>query len=227
MELTQKLQELNTNLNLSKVVNNALDIGLKAILPDVIEDEVIQIKDAFIQNGFVAGLEEAKQKVEEVYKSIKGLFTGEFDSLGEIKKLLQKNGILDTASTLIDKITKTLSDKKIINKSVSNLIKEGKKIILNALEGELKSYYKIDDYDLEKLQTQIDEWKESYKNNDIKTMEKIAKQITGTLQKNEKIEKVLTQAQNIEKAQNFIDQKGGIENITESEKQILEQLELK
>jgi len=225
MELTETMQnKININIDIPKVANTALDIGLKAILPDFIENDIIEIKDAFIKNGFTAGLEEARDKAEEIWKSVKGVFTGEFDSVGEIKRLIQKNGILDTASTLVDKLSKTLLDKKIINKTTYNLIKTGKKEILNALEGELKTYYKIDEYNLETLQNQIQSWKESYQNQDYEAMQKESQKIIQTLQKNENLEKILVQARNIEKVQNYITQRGTIENLTKSEKKILENI---
>ena len=224
MELVQNLNEINISKIIPDLANHALDLGLKTILPDFIENDVIKIKDAFLENGFTAGLEEAKEKAEEVYKSIKGVFTGEFDSLGEIKKLLQKGGILNTASKMTDKILKIVLDTGIINKTTYNMIKTGKNAILNTLESDLNTYLKIDEYDLEKMQTQIEEWKQSYKNQDYEGMEKTAKKLSQTLQKNEKLENLLEQARNIEKSQKYIEKKGSIENLTKAEKKILESI---
>ena len=40
------------NTVLGKVINTGVDIGLRSVLPDLIEDEVISIKDAILENGF-------------------------------------------------------------------------------------------------------------------------------------------------------------------------------
>ena len=45
--------------NIGKAVNTGLNIGLRYILPDVIEDQVIEIKDSFLQNGFKDGVQTA------------------------------------------------------------------------------------------------------------------------------------------------------------------------
>ena len=223
MELENTAQiPISINIDIPKIANKALDFGLKTVLPDFIEDEVIQIKDAFIKEGFIAGLEEAKQQIDEVWKSVKGIFTGEFDNIGQIKKLVQKDGILDTASTLVDKITKKLLDNKIITKQTYNIIKTGKKEIINALEEELNKYYKIDEYDIEKLEKQIQEWKESYQNGDYEAMEKNSEKISQTLQKSKTIEKTINKARNIEKLQKYIQEKGSIEKLTKEEKKLLE-----
>ena len=42
--------------------------------------------------------------------------------------------------------------KKIINKSTYNLIKTGKKEIINSLEDQLEGYYKTDEYSIEDLE---------------------------------------------------------------------------
>ena len=49
------------------------------------------------------------------------------------------------ASDIIDKVLKSLVNKKKISKSTYNLIKTGKKEILNSLENELEGYYKINE----------------------------------------------------------------------------------
>ena len=221
MELTQNLPK-EVKINLPKVTNNALNFGLKAILPDFIEEDIIQIKDSFINEGFEKGLEEAKEKAEEVWKSVKGVFTGEFDTVGEIQKLIQKNGMLDTASDLVDKITKLLLSKKIINKTTYNLIKTGKKEIINALEGELNNYYKVDNYDFEGLSEQIEKWQKNYNDSDYESMEKTAKTILNILDKVDQIEAVITKARNIQKVQKYIQEKGSKEKLTKAERKLIE-----
>ena len=44
---------------IGKAVNTGLNIGLRYLLPDVIEDQIIEIKDSFIQNGFKEGIKTA------------------------------------------------------------------------------------------------------------------------------------------------------------------------
>ena len=37
---------------LGKTINTGLDIGLRALLPNVIEDQIIDIKDTILKEGF-------------------------------------------------------------------------------------------------------------------------------------------------------------------------------
>ena len=47
-------EEQNSFLNstLGQVIDSGLDIGLRMLLPDSIEDSALEIKDSFMQNGF-------------------------------------------------------------------------------------------------------------------------------------------------------------------------------
>lgn len=50
----EKEQRKFLNTTIGKVINSGVDIGLRAVLPDLIEDEVINVKDAILENGFKA-----------------------------------------------------------------------------------------------------------------------------------------------------------------------------
>ena len=41
--------------DLGKTINAGLDIGIKALLPNLIENQVISIKNAIIEQGFKSG----------------------------------------------------------------------------------------------------------------------------------------------------------------------------
>ena len=211
-------------IDIGNLVDNALEIGLRTILPDFIEDDVIDIKNKFIEAGFTEGIKEANEKVKDIFKSIQGIFTGKFESIDQVKRLIETDGILDAASDLIDKILKTMLSKKKINKSTYNLIKTGKKEIINSLEDQLEGYYKTDEYSIEDLEKYCNERKESFKQKDYQSMENTMKKINRRLEKNKILEKTIEEARNIEKIQEYISKKGSIDNLSEKEKELLEKI---
>ena len=52
----EKQQNNFLESSLGKTINYAIDTGLKLVLPDIIEDEVINIKNAFIGEGLKEGI---------------------------------------------------------------------------------------------------------------------------------------------------------------------------
>ena len=59
------------NTTIGKVVDGALDIGIRYIMPDLIEDEVIEVKDALLENGLNAGIQTAADNVVNLAKTAK------------------------------------------------------------------------------------------------------------------------------------------------------------
>lgn len=225
MELAENLpQTKNIKIDIGNIANAGLEFGLRTILPDFIEDDVIEIKDTFIEEGFIDGVQSIIDKAEDIGKSITGIFTGRFETVEQIKRLIQKDGILEYTSDIIDNILKKMLSKKIISKSTYNLIRTGKKEIVNSLEDQLDGYYKIDEYNVEELEKYCNEWKESYNKKDYQSMQSAMKKINKRLEKNKMIETTINQARNIEKIQEYIDKKGSIDNLSEKEKELLEKI---
>lgn len=225
MELIENLkQPHDIKIDIGNLANTGLEFGLRTVLPDFIEDDVIDIKNKFIQEGFTEGVKETYEKVKDVGKSIQGIFTGKFESVEQVKRLIQTDGILDGASEIIDKTLKMLLNKKKINKNTYNLIKTGKKEIINSLEDQLEGYYKTDEYSIEDLEKYCSEWKESFRQKDYQSMENTMKKINRRLEKNKILEKTIEEARNIEKIQEYISKKGSIDNLSEKEKELLEKI---
>lgn len=225
MELVENLKNnIQIDTNIGTIANNALEFGLKTILPDFIEDDVIEIKNEFINEGFTEGFQKIIEKVEDIGKSVSGIFTGNFETIEQVKRLTDNDGLLDNTSSLIDKILKKLLDKKVIKKSVYSLIKTGKKEILSSLENELNGLYKENTYSLEKLDEYCEEWKNFYKEKNYSKMEKTMKKIQQKLSSSKVIENTIDKARNIEKIQKYINEKGNIEDLSKEEKELLEQI---
>ena len=117
MELANKLQEsLNITSNvtldnqksflettLGKVINTALDTGIRVLLPDLIEDQIINIKDEIINNGFKSGVQEAISSAVDLGKSVVGVFTGKFDNVTQVRNAVKSGGIIDGISSRREK----------------------------------------------------------------------------------------------------------------------------
>ena len=134
----KSIQEQFLKSSLGNVVNNAVDIGLKSVLPDLIEDEVIKVKDTILENGFKEGLNEAVNTVINFGKSAIGIVTGNFENMNQVDIAIKKGGMIDSVSDLLDMTIEKIEDKNLINKTTASLIKKGKNSILDSVADKIE-----------------------------------------------------------------------------------------
>ena len=52
----EKEQNNFLETTIGKIINTGLDAGIKYLLPDLIEDELIEVKDAIFEDGIKEGI---------------------------------------------------------------------------------------------------------------------------------------------------------------------------
>lgn len=214
----EQLRFIKTDIG--KAINNGIDVGLRVVLPNVVEDELINIKNSFLTEGFSAAVDTAIEEVTNLGKSIMGMVTGSFENISQIKKAVEKGGLIDSISDILDSGIKWLKDKKLVNKDVANAIKKGKSKILdsidksvgNSLENQIESIEKIDGY--------IEKWKQYYEEKNFSGMEYQYKKIEEYLEKVIPIEKTVINARKLENLHELIKNKGKDFNLSEEEKEL-------
>lgn len=219
-QTTNSLAEEQTSFletTLGQIINNALEVGIKAVLPEWLEDEFIEIKDEILNDGFKAGVEMAIEKAIEMGKAIQGIFTGEFENLSQIKSVIQSGGLLDTISDLLDSVISWAKEKEIINSSTAKLIKTSKNTIIENIESSIDSSLEDQVTAIEKIESYIEKWTEYYKEQDLTNMKKIYTRITNQLENIVPIQNVLEKVEQLENLHELIVNNGGDFNLTEEE----------
>lgn len=227
MELNVELNknvEKNNFLNsvLGKTINTAIDIGLRAILPDLIENQVIDIKNALLQNGLKAGIDTAVNSAINLGKSAVGIVTGNFENMDQVKMAVGNGGIVDTVSNVLDKAINTTYKKGYIDKTVTSIIKNGKNVLLNNITNNIKSELDQQTNSVEKLEKYVNNWKEYYNNKDFEGMTKEYNKIKTQINKVIPLENILRETRKVETLHELIKNNGQNFNITEAEKNIIE-----
>lgn len=181
MEILENLNELSNNImnnlkniqenfletTIGKVANIAIDIGLKKVLPDFIEEEVIEVKDALITNGFQEGINTAINNAIDLGKSALGIFTGNFESIEQARDAIKEGGVIDGISESIDKVLKKLESSNIISDNISEIIKGGKNLILNLVEKNIKKEFENEIESVSNIKEHIKNWEINYENKDL------------------------------------------------------------
>lgn len=222
-EISEKQKDF-LNTNLGKVINAGIDIGLKAALPDFIENQIIDIKDALLENGLKEGIEEVVNQGIDLGKSAIGIFTGEFDNISQIENVVKKGGILDSTSDILDTAISFAQEKDIIDRNVSKYIRQGKNSIISAIGNKIEESLTEQIKNIEKLDLYCEKWKEAYNNQNLSEMEKNLKKIENYKEKTIPLRNILEKSDKIENIHTYIINNGNNFNLTEMENELLEKL---
>jgi len=143
-ELNSKNIEIEKEQNnflettIGKIINTGLDVGIKFLLPDFVENEVIEIKDTIIQEGFKEGIKKTISEAIDLGKSTIGVVTGKFENIGQMQKAVETGGIIESVSTGIDKALYKINENGKLNSNIVNVIKKGKNLILDNISNNIK-----------------------------------------------------------------------------------------
>lgn len=216
IEIENKQKNFLNNI-IGKTINSAIDVGLRAILPDLIENQIIKIKDSLIENGLKGGIQTAINSAIDFGKSVTGIFTGQFQNINQVETAIGNGGILDTISNVLEDVVDKAYQKGKINYTVNNLIKKGKDVILNNISNNIKNELDYQANSIEKLNIYLNNWKEYYNKNDFNGMEKEYNKMKIQIDNVLPIENTLKEVKTVENIHLLIKNNGQNFNITESE----------
>jgi len=226
IEISKNLENLNEaqksflESNIGQAINTGVDFGLKTILPDFIEDDVIEIKDALINEGFKEAVNVAIDNAIDLGKSFIGIFTGNFENISQIKTAIQKGGLIDGISNILDKAITFAKDKGYIDSSQSKLIKSGKNEIMESITIGIDNTLSEQVEAIEKINGYIEKWNKYYEEQNFTNMEYQYDKIKEYLEKVVPLEDVLTKARQLENVHTLIKNNGKDLNLTEQEKEL-------
>lgn len=210
--------------SIGKVINKAINVGLRYLLPDLVEDQIINIKDTIIKNGFGEGTKKAIDSAIELGKSTAGIVTGKFDNISQVQTAIKNGGIIDTASSLLDKAVNATVKTGLINTTAGNIIKSGKNAILNNISNGIENEFESQLDSIEKIDKYVNNWTNYYKSKDFDGMQKEYEKIEDRIKNIIPIENTIKKARNIENLHNIIKKNGKNFDLTETELKLSEML---
>lgn len=209
---------------LGKAINAGIDIGIRSILPDYLEEQVIDLKDNLMKYGLKDGIEKSIEDAIDLGKSIKGIVTGNFENIGEVQQAIKTGGLIDNVSNLLDDVIYKANKNGILKTSVAKTLKQGKSIILNNVEKNIEQKFNDQIKILNYMEKYMNNWKKYFNNKDFSGMEKeynnIEKQINNLIP----IEKTLSDVRTIENLHNLIKNNGQDFNLTNEELELANKL---
>lgn len=223
---TVKFEEQKSFLetNLGQVINAGVDLGIRVVLPDFLEDDVIEIKDSIITDGFKDGIKTAIDNAIDMGKSFLGIFTGKFENISQVKEVVKKGGLIDSISDVLDWGIKKAKENKLIKSSTATLIKKGKNTILNNISNNIENNLDSQVESIEKIDKYIKKWNEYYNEQDFSNMQKQYNKIEKELEKIIPLENTINKARVVENLHNLIKNNGKNFNLSQEEIELANKL---
>ncbi len=224
-EITNNNDQINfLETTLGKTINTAIDIGIRALLPDFLDEQVINIKDNLLNYGLKDGITKTIDDAIDLGKSAIGIFTGNFENISQMQSAVEAGGLIDGISSLLDTVVDKVNQKGLINYSVANTIKQGKNVILNSVESNIEEKFKEQNIEFENIEKYMNDWKKNFNNKNFEGMEQEYAKIEKILDNLAPIEKTIDQARTIENLHNLIKNNGQDFNLTQEQLTLAEKL---
>lgn len=222
--ILEKEQNKFLNSTLWKTINNGIDIGLRYLLPDIVEDEIIELKDNLINFGLKDGIKKSIDSVIETGKEAIGILSGNFENISQIQKAIKTGGILDKISDVLDSAIEIGVNKGKIKYSIGKALKKGKSSILSSVERNIESTLNGQVNSAKKVEKYIENWKEFYNNRDFDGMQKEYNKIKTELKELVPIENTINNARYIENIHNLVKNNGMRFELSEEELELAKKL---
>ena len=209
-----------------KTIDNGIDIGLRYLLPDFIENQIIDLKNNLIYYGLKEGISKSINSAIDLGKSAIGIATGNFENVSQIESAIKNGGIIDSVSMVIDSaLNKAVKNGK-VDRNIAGLIKNGKNSILDNVEKNIESTLNKQIRIAQNLDNHIRNWQDFYNKKDFNNMEKEYKIIKKQLKELVPIENTINSARKIESIHELLKNRENKFEISEDEFKLMEKLNL-
>lgn len=222
--INEKEQTNFLETTLGKTINTAIDIGIRALLPDFVDEQIINIKDNLLNYGLKDGITKTIDDAIDIGKSAIGIVTGNFENVSQMQNAIETGGLIDGISSLLDTVVDKVNQKGIINYNIASTIKQGKNIILDSIENNIEEKFKEQKIEFENIEKYMNNWKKSFNSKDFESMEQEFDKIETILKNLAPLEKTINQARVIENLHNLIKNNGQDFNLNQEQIKLAEKL---
>ena len=209
---------------LGKTINAGVDIGIRALLPDFIEEQIIDLKDNLLNYGLRDGIKKTISDAVDFGKSAIGVVTGNFESISQAHDAVKTGGIIDSMSNLLDSVINRAKQSGLIKPNVATTLRQGKNSILNNVEKNIEKTFTNQMEILNSTEKYVNNWKNYFNKKNFEGMEREYKKIENKIKNLIPIEKIISDVKTIENLHNLIKNNGYDFNLTQDQIELAQML---
>lgn len=220
----EDLQEKFLGKSWGEAINNAVDTGLKMILPDFIENEIIEIKDGFIKGGLIEGIKGAIDVTVRKGKELTGMVTGNLENMTQAEAIMKNGDLIGNIANMLGNVIDNSIANGFVRDSLGKLVKSGEDIILDYAEKNLDKVNKEQVKKTKEIDEAIQNWHEAYERQDFRKMSNEFRKIENRIDEIMPLEDIITKARTVENLHNLIKNNDKRFDLTEDQLKLAEQL---
>lgn len=209
---------------IGQAINNGIDMGLRVAFPDLINDQVINLKNNIMQYGFADGIKQTIDDAITLGKTTLGVINNNYESIADAQKVIENGGVLDKVSGLLDSAITGLKNNKVINAATAKEIKSQKNTIIKNIENNVEKSFTDQINNIEKLEKYISNWKDYFQNQDYSGMQKEYYKMNTVMKDIMPLENVINDYRYVESLQNLIKNNGKNFELSNEEFELAEKL---
>ena len=218
------LQSKFMESTLYKSVNKGVDFGIRMLLPNFIEEDVINLKDSIMENGLIHGIKEVVSSAIDFGKDIYRMTTKKFDSIEQMESIIEKSGTISKISDFLDSAIDTVKSIGIIDSNVKTILKSGKNAILNNIKNNISDEFSNQSKYLKNVEKYADKWQEAFEAQDLTELTKAYNKLEEYIEETIPLEETIKIYDEIKILQELLENNGGNFDFSQNEIELVEAL---
>ena len=217
-----KMQNDFLSTKLVQAIDKGIDFGLKIILPDYIEDQVLDLKNSIVENGVGNDIKNTVENIISINNNSIGI-NNNYNSINEAKQKITNEELLDKVFGILETAINGLNNKK-INSITKNKIENNKLVIKNSIEKNIDNSFNNQVKNLEKLEKYINNWNNYFQNQDFSGMQKEYYKMNTVMKEILPLEETINNYRYVENMQKLIKNNNKSFNLSEDEIELANKL---
>lgn len=209
---------------LYKSVNKGVDFGIRLLLPEFIEEDVINLKDSIMENGLIHGVKDVVSSAIDMGKDIYRMTTNNFKTIEQMENIIDKSGTISKISDFLDLAIDTVKSIGLIDNNVKTVLKSGKNAILNNIKNNISDEFSNQSKYLKQAEKYASKWQEAYDAQDLEAMKNAFDKLEEYIEETVPLEETMNVYNEIKTMQELLENNGGNFNLSENEMELVEAL---